>query len=296
MNAPMNFCSICESDRLRRVFHLDGYEISRCGNCTHLFVSTGLAARDLDGAYDQDYFQASEPGRTTGYEDYLGNATDRLRGFGQRLAFIERQTGGRRGRLLDYGCAVGLFVKVARDAGWNAMGYERSEWAARYGRETFGLDIRQGDGRDGLPFDEPFDVVTLWDVLEHLEHPRRVLNHVAGLLAPGGLLALNTVNSASVGARIAGEHWRHLAPPHHLQYFSKESVRRLLEYCGFTLVTLQNQGVMMGADRYRVEVNSAIRAIEAVSTHWRVKRLATALDLLDEVEVLAVRHGSPAVT
>ena len=292
----MNFCSICESDRFRRVFHLDGYEISRCGNCTHLFVSAGLATSDLDSAYDRDYFQAMESGRTTGYEDYLSNATDRLHGFGQRLAFIERQTGGKRGRLLDYGCAVGLFVKVARDAGWNAMGYERSEWAARYGRETFGLDIRHGDGRDGLPFGEPFDVVTLWDVLEHLEHPRRVLSHVAGLLAPGGLLALNTVNSSSMAARMAGVRWRHLHPPHHLQYFTKVSLRRLLADCGFTVLTLRSQGVMLGADRDRSGMNPATRAIEALSTHWRVNPLATALDLLDEVEILAVRHGSPVVT
>jgi SAM-dependent methyltransferase len=288
----MNFCTVCRSDCLRLVFELEGYEISRCGACTHLFVSAGLTAGDLDSAYDRDYFQAQQVGRTKGYEDYLRNTNDRLRGFAQRLAFIEQHAGGRRGRLLDYGCAVGLFVKVARDAGWNAKGYERSEWAARYGRDTFGLDIRQGDGRDGLPFEDPFDVVTLWDVLEHLEQPRRVLDHVAGLLAPHGLLALNTVNSSSVAARMAGKRWRHLRPPHHLQYFSRGSLRRLLEDCGFTLLTLQNQGVMIGDDRNRIDMHPAIRAIEALSTHRRVKRLATALDLLDEVEVLAIRQGA----
>ena len=285
----MNPCSICSSDQVRLVFNLNGYAVSRCERCSHVFVSAGLVAGDLEDAYGQAYYDSAGDAAGVGYQDYLRDIDARTRGFKDRLGQIESRVGAR-GRLLDYGCAVGLMVKVAAESGWEAVGYERSEWAAQYGRKNFGLDIVLGDGQNVPRFEGRFDVVTMWDVVEHLEHPRAVLETVSGWLKPGGLLALNTVNSSSVGARLAGVHWRHLAPPHHLQFFSRASLRRLLKDCGFEVLSQHNQGVMMTADRRKTKLQGPRAWIEALGTHWRTKKLATVLNLLDEIEMIAVRR------
>ena len=285
----MNPCSVCASGQGRRVFDLEGYGVSRCGRCSHLFVSNGLAAGALAAADGPEYYDAGGAADGVGYQDYLRDAELRTRGFKERLKQIETWV-GKRGRLLDYGCAVGLFVKVAAESGWHATGYERSEWAAQYGRDHYGLDIVLGDGRSAPAFEGRFDVVTMWDVIEHLEHPRDVVESISKWLEPGGLLALNAVNSSSVGARLAGRHWRHLAPPHHLQYFSRASLRRLLNDCGFDVVSRQNQGVMLTADGRKQGLRGVAGWTEARSTHWRAKPLATALNLLDEIEMIAVRR------
>lgn len=283
-------CSVCCSDRTQRAIRVEGYDVSRCDECSHLFVSKGLAAGELESAYTDAYYHAGPEAGGKGYEDYLRNADARIQGFKQRLRQIETRV-GTRGRLLDYGCAVGFFVKVASEAGWEAIGYERSEWAARYGREMLGLDIVLGDGGDPPPsFDGRFDVITMWDVLEHLEHPRDVLTSVSKWLKPGGMLALNTINSSSAGARLAGEHWRHLAPPHHLQYFSRASLWRLLTECGLQLCWHQNGGVMLEADRRKRRLRGPAAMAEFLGTHWRATRLATFFNLRDEIEIMAVRR------
>lgn len=284
-------CPVCRSQVLMPVWTVDGYGLSRCDRCTHLFVSSGLTPGVLNQAYERDYYTAGDSAVRSGYEDYLAKAPQRLRGFAQRLRELERFTVGR-GRLLDFGCAVGLFVKVAADAGWDAIGIERSTWAAEYGRRQYGLTIVDGSEDCCVGFGQSFDLVTMWDVLEHLEDPRGTLQQVASWLKPGGVLALNTVDSASRGARLAGKHWRHLAPPHHLQYFTRDSLLYLLRDCGFRLRAVHSQGVMWGADLRREHLGGLSAVTEAAATHWRARSLAGALHLLDKIEIVATRQGA----
>lgn len=283
-------CPVCTSERTRPSYTVGDYGLANCLTCGHLFVGHGLRAEALAAAYDHDYYEASNPSNPTGYLDYLANAEHRLSDFRARIAAIERHHRDPRRQLLDFGCAVGLFVKAAQDAGWDAVGYERSAWAAQYGRDKLGVRIVVGDGGERLPFEEPFDVVTIWDALEHLEQPRTVLAELSRLVRPGGLLCLNTVDASSLGARLAGRHWRHIAPPHHLQYFSRQSLRHLVESAGFGIVDLEANGVMLAADRRRTHLGGAGRMLESMVTSWRARPAARLFDLLDEVEILAVKR------
>lgn len=279
-------CPICGSRKSTPVYSLSRYQLSCCPVCTHSFISSGLAANELDQAYERDYYVAEESGGRTGYENYLSNAVKRERGFAHQLHELERFA-PQRGRLLDFGCAVGLFVKVAVDAGWDAIGLERSDWAADYGRRQYGLTILSGSEAECAGFSQRFDMVTMWDVLEHVEEPRRVIEQAAGWLRPGGILALNTVDSASLGARLAGRHWRHLAPPHHLQYFTRRSLQRLLRGAGFHLLNVRSRGVFWLADKRRNQLQGLRALSEGLFTHWRAQPLADFLHLLDEIEIVA---------
>jgi 2-polyprenyl-3-methyl-5-hydroxy-6-metoxy-1,4-benzoquinol methylase len=130
-------------------------------------------------------------------------------------------------RLLELGANVGLFLDVARAAGWNAVGYEPSRWAVETGRQRFGVDLREGVLED---VDEPpgsFDAVVSLDVLEHLVDPLAALRRLGALAGPDGLVTLSTVNVSSIHARLRKERWPWLIRPH-LHYFSPETLHAML--------------------------------------------------------------------
>ena len=272
---------------MTEAFQHSGYQLLRCLECSHLWAP-GASAGDAN--YDALYYNsAAHPNEDqTGYSDYLANLDRRVKGFRSRVDQIEMLM-GRRGRLLDYGCAVGACVKAARDAGWDAVGYERSTWAAEYGRKMLGVDIVIGATSDETIFPrQSFDVVTLWDVIEHVDRPREVLAFAARVLKPGGLIAMNTVNASSLGARMAGARWRHLAPPYHLQYFTRASLRRLIADAGFDIARSDVNGVMFESANRPGPMPRPLTVVESIITHWRMRPLARALNLLDEIELMAV--------
>lgn len=80
----------------------------------------------------------------------------------------------------------------------------------------------------------PFDVITSWDVIEHLDEPRRALEACRRLLKPGGWLFLSTPDSGSLVARAMGRHWHYLDPLQHVNLFSRRNLGRLLERTGFS--------------------------------------------------------------
>ena len=232
-------------------------------------------------AYGKDYFGGDV------YADYLDDLPGRMSAARMRLRRIESLHPSR-GALLDYGSAVGVFVKAAMERGWAAVGYERSAWAVEYGRSVLKVPIVLGDGRDA-PFGEAsFDVVTAWDVLEHLTSPSVIVGKIAGWLKPGGILAISTVDASSVGARLAGRNWRHLGPPWHLQYFSRYSLRRLLESNRLEIVCRSAEGSLLRsgvkAGGWRIG-----RVVDGIARYWRWRGLVARAGLLDEQLVWARR-------
>ena len=280
-------CTVCSSSQLHRLQQVNGYQLHQCHQCTHVFVSDPIASDVLDRAYDDAYYvQGDGTQDCRGYCDYVGSLDRRIGGFRRWYRAITVDVGGPR-RSLDFGCAVGAMVKAAQDCGWEAVGYERSRWAGGYGREHLGVEIVTGDGQSD-PFEpQSFDLITMWDVVEHLERPREVIRSASRWLKPGGWLAVNTVDGGSWGARLAGVQWRHLGPPRHLQYFTRRSLRRLLEEQGFQLRRQRANGVFLEARTRRVPLGPVGQFVEAGVTHWRLRGLANLLDLRDEVEVLA---------
>lgn len=153
----------------------------------------------------------------------------------EHLALVARYQ-DTRARLLDVGCASGSFVGVAHETGWKATGVDPSEWMiacarARYPGVTFHV------GRlDDIPTSmTTFEVITLWDVLEHLPSPLATLTQIRRRLAPGGWLFLSVPNVASLTARVMAKRWV-LLLREHLWYFSPISLRDLLARAGLEVV------------------------------------------------------------
>ena len=150
----------------------------------------------------------------------------------------------KRGSLLDVGCGSGLFLQMAREDGWQVEGVELSGTHAERARSQQGLTVHEGEF-DRMEIDsEPFDVITLWDLLEHVLRPEDTLARARALLAPGGRLLVFTINSASLlnllahaGHRLTGGRLSRpvelLYDAHHCFYFTEKTLENLLSRCGF---------------------------------------------------------------
>ncbi|MGD8450518.1 MAG: class I SAM-dependent methyltransferase [Phycisphaerae bacterium] len=258
-------CPACGGGDFRPWHNVRGTQLVRCSDCG--LGTWAWAGVDLAAIYDADYWRSTETGR--GYADYFSLAQAMTRTHGQRLSWIARQL--RRGaspagaqlRLLDAGCGPGYFVAAAQQAGFVASGVEISTYAIEFARRELGQDVRQGHiCRADLP-DGPFDVVTMWDVLEHLPDPSAALTAVADVLRPGGLLLLSTGDAASLAARLSRSRWHLFTLPEHLWFFNPASLRHLLrgaglepagqryEICWYTLRYLvERLEAMAGGRRY----------------------------------------------
>lgn len=165
-------------------------------------------------------------------EMYVAEEVPRRRSARRALALLKKRHSGTYGRLLDVGCSAGLFLQEARACGWDVTGVEPSRWLAEQARGRLGADVVVC-----APFEtatlEPssYDVVTLWDVLEHVTDPEAFLTKAESLLKPGGLLVVNVPNLRSWIARAFGRRWP-LLLPEHLFYFSPRSLQLLFSQHG----------------------------------------------------------------
>jgi 2-polyprenyl-3-methyl-5-hydroxy-6-metoxy-1,4-benzoquinol methylase len=129
------------------------------------------------------------------------------------------------GHLLDIGCSTGLFLFQAKRRGWHVTGLEVSGRAAALARELTGAPVYVGAIEEFRP-PQQFDVVTAWEVLEHVVDPVAFIQVTTALLRPGGTLALSVPNWNSPWMRRSTrhEHW----PPYHLTFWNRRTLGRLL--------------------------------------------------------------------
>ena len=199
-------------------------DIFRCRACTFTFNEPASGAVD----HLSEYAQVDDP-------EYLEQRESRRLTYGRELDGLERLLRGR--ELLDVGCYTGFFLEQARERGWVARGVEPSKWAADHAATTLGLEVFHGPVEDYVAtgVERAFDLVTLWDVLEHLSDPVAVLRGVRSLLRPDGLLAFTTHNLDSVLARLMRGRYPFFMEMHTV-HLNDRTIDLLLETTGFELV------------------------------------------------------------
>lgn len=228
-------CVVCGSPPpYRDLFTRAGYRLVRCPQCGLVFQDPQPSDADLQRTYYHD------PAFTAAlFGSYRELTLEQAR---QKLDLLESLVGSLApGRALDVGCSSGAWLEVSADRGWHATGIEPGAETARAARER-GLDVRSGTLEQVAPqLDERgFDLISFWDVLEHVRDPRRELAVAARLLAPGGVLALTMPNEAGwyprvtyrVLARRTGV-WEYPELPAHLYDFNPATISRLLRSSGY---------------------------------------------------------------
>jgi len=144
---------------------------------------------------------------------------------------------GAPGKVLEVGCGTGIMLKAFRDAGWAAKGTERTAEAAEIGRTQYGLDI-VSVGIESLPESDAFDLILLFQVLEHMPNPKEIVEECFKRLKPGGMLVIGVPNIGSWQAKTGRAEWLHLDVPRHLVHFCPASLGSLLQSTGFEQIQI----------------------------------------------------------
>ena len=145
------------------------------------------------------------------------------------------------GCLLDLGCSSGSFLESMHSESWKLYGIEMSPECARAAETRCGAQVFVGNILDAPFPSEMFDVITCFDVLEHLFEPQQVMEKVTKWLKPGGIFFVQVPNIDSAEARVFGTYWHGLELPRHLFHYSPESLRFLAESTGLLQVSLESR-------------------------------------------------------
>jgi SAM-dependent methyltransferase len=210
------------------------FVLRRCRQCGLMYLSPRPTSDEIGRYYPASYFA-----HRTAIEDERWGLMRYMRRqkLIQRRRLVEHYSGLGSGRILDVGCATGLFLHEMDLAGWQAAGVELDVDAAGYARRRFGLNVVCGQLRDAPWPADSFDVVTFFGVLEHTYSPGQELRSAARLLRPGGLLVMNIPNWRSLDRRLFGRFWMGLDAPRHLYVFTQSVLTGLLEHAGFSVIT-----------------------------------------------------------
>jgi SAM-dependent methyltransferase len=218
----MNPCPLCDG-QLAPDFQVHGYTISKCASCGHrTTVIEAARSAHIAATYGDDYFS----GGAAGYDDYLAEGhllRERGRDYGRLVKRFAQP-----GRVLDVGAAAGFILKGFQDEGWKGLGVEPNSRMAEYARTSNGMHVECA-GFEDFRVGQPFDVVSIIQVIAHFLNPSAAVAHAAGLLAPGGLLLVETWDRESRVARLFGKSWHEYSPPSVVQWFSQDGLSAL---CG----------------------------------------------------------------
>ncbi len=205
-------------------------QVVRCTRCRLVYLNPRLNPDLIIESYAQGEDQA-----------FVEQDAMRMRTFTEALCELEREYGlelSSETEVLDVGCAGGAFVRAARDLGVSVIGVEPSKWLSAYARTTYHLDVRTGTLAEQTFVADSFDLVTLWDVIEHLSDPGAELERIHKLLKPSGLLVVNYPDFGSAPAQLLGKKWPFLLSVH-LIYYTRYTMHKQLRKCGFQVLDIR---------------------------------------------------------
>jgi len=239
-------CNLCNSDSTKKIMEINGFNIVKCKKCGLIYVNPRLKFKVLEKIYmDGTYFRnpAFKDFKFTfyGYDRYLEEKKDIMDTFSRRLDVITRYR--KNGKLLDIGCAFGFFLELASKRGWKASGIEVSKNASDYAKKHQKSPVFNGTIEKANFKKKSFDVITLFDVIEHIPDPKNMLKKINKLLKPGGILAITTPNIDSLPAKILGNKWEEVRRVReHIYFFSNRTLKKILEKSGFKVLKTESAG------------------------------------------------------
>ncbi len=204
----------------------NSYWIYRCPTCS--FAQTDLAKNYttfVKDHYSKGYF-LGDPTRSA-YANYERDKPVIVRNMKKFLTHIQQHK--QKGKLLDVGCAYGYFVELARAQGFDAYGFDPSTYAASQAKKLNGPNrIKVGTITEVEYPNKQFDVITLFDVFEHLQDPIGDIARLKRWLKDDGIIVIATGNTQSAAAKIFGRRWTFYIPPQHLSFFTKDNMKTFL--------------------------------------------------------------------
>jgi 2-polyprenyl-3-methyl-5-hydroxy-6-metoxy-1,4-benzoquinol methylase len=274
-------CPICGIENVRPFCTKQQANYYICRKCQTIFQHPLPPSASMAAWADSEYVSGA-------YHDYVAARPMKKQHFEDRLAQIGDQIGS--GRLLDVGCSCGYFIEVAAARGFDVQGVEFSRSAIAAASSEVRSRIFQGVLED-LPHIGTFDVVTAFDLIEHLQDPREFLRRSARLLKPGGTLVLSTPDTGHVLRRIMRSRWPMLQPMQHLHLFSRKSLVAALQSEGFVNIRAEIAYKTLSADYLLRQIRTLNPVLSCVLGAVRVVTPASVLRKYRRInigEILAI--------
>jgi len=235
-------CILCNSNNLKAYIRSVDIEtpadLLKCRSCGLVFFAKDN--KKLDDTYWNRKGHAELYEEDKVYDNFEKE-------FVNRMKTIEKFKN--KGKLLDIGCGLGHFLNIAKQDDWDVCGIEISQPAAEYARNKYGLKVCEGTVENLELRDQDFDVITMWDVIEHIQNPAEALSSIRNKLKTGGLLVIKTPDEKSLfkaiskflyfaSRRKASFFLKYVYYLPHYFYYSKETMHKLLEKFGFNIVRI----------------------------------------------------------
>lgn len=280
---PCNLCG--EKVSIHPLYKRFGYQIVRCSTCSLVYLANIPPAHQLAGLYSKRFFQASSKFKPAPNNPSLINARSRVQ---QALNLRGVKTSA----WLDVGCATGDFVLAARSHVRQAHGSDVSPYAIHIARNRGLNNLKTGDFVSLKYPSSTFDLISMWDLIEHVSNPKAAFAKAYASLASGGYLVLSTGDVGSWSSRVSGRFWHLMIPPMHIYFFSRRTIRRYLKESGFTHIKITYQAKIVPLD-FLIEkalrlINPAFSGkISPALTRLKLDRIRFSLNLHDIMTVSA---------
>jgi len=227
-------CPICGSKVNKVIAEKSSYKLMQCQFCKHGFIDPMPTETQIKNEYlsrnAEDYFTfLDKTAREYGYET-------------SRYIISHLKRFSCKSKLLDFGCGSGILIRNAIKEGYNAYGVDIGLWS-NIAAEKYNLKIFVGDIQNSSFKKESFDIITMIDVLEHLNDPVKKTNECVTLLKKGGILVAQVPNISSIHAKLLAGRWGLFDPPSHIHYFSKKSLKLLFRKNNIELLNIQTRFV-----------------------------------------------------
>jgi SAM-dependent methyltransferase len=229
-------CYLCGHEAAETLFRVSDFRHNlegefgwqRCPACGLIYLSPRPPQEEIELYYPDDYVLFRTADRKRHWWRF-----PLMRRWNMRRRCTAAQRLHDRGRILDVGCATGEFLQAMHRRGWETYGVEPNEGAAEYARRQIGLRVFTGDLKSASFSKAYFDVVTMWEVLEHLYDPLDTIKEVQRVLSSKGLLVLSVPDPRSLEAKLFGPYWAGFDAPRHLYAYTSDILRKLLSRAGF---------------------------------------------------------------
>ncbi len=232
-------CPACQSSQGSAIGRFEDKTFFVCSNCDMYYLHL-IGAQTIE--YQEDYFfseYAKQYGKT-----YLDDF-DYIQSLGKlRLKRISTMRKEKNGTLLDIGCAYGPFLIAAKQAGFEVKGCDISQDAVNHVTQKLGLAAVSGDIRlmNTQSLGGPYDVLSMWYVIEHFPDLYRVLAILSAMVKKDGILALATPSAQGVSAQLRWGDFLAQSPRDHYTLWRPRRIKKLLAWHGFRLIKICSTG------------------------------------------------------
>lgn len=281
MNNHNIICKICSSANTVVLFKKDHFDIMKCNDCKMVFTNLPPGF-SLTGIYDNSYFQG---GQVYGYGNYAASEKVLRKEFSKTVSLLTKLTGNRPGlQLLELGSAYGFFIDEAQNF-FECTGLEVSKDAAA-------VSLNKGHKVFTDEYDEPtaqkigkLDIVTMFDVIEHLPDPVSTIRLLDQHLNKEGLIIITTGDIDSLLAKMMGKKWRLMTPPQHTFFFSRHTLSNIFIKLGYKLERVDSpwKSVPLGLALYQVSSRLGLK----IKQNQTFSNISVPVNLFDTVRLVA---------